>query len=155
MNYFLRRSLAAALLSVGTLLLVIVSADAITYGVPDGNEHPNVGGLVYPHVFSDGTWLYCSGTLISPTVFLTAAHCDIGSSRVTVTFDSAYQDGDKTFTGTWHSMGTTKAIRTTSPLSYSISRLKGSPPRFFQQRARFPICRPISRSQPLVTALTK
>jgi secreted trypsin-like serine protease len=102
MNYFLRRTLAAALLSVGTLLLIIVSADAITYGVPDGNGHPNVGGLVYPQAFSDGTWLYCSGTLISPTVFLTAAHCDIGSSRVTVTFDSAYQDGDKTFVGTWH-----------------------------------------------------
>ena len=102
MNYFLRRGLAVVFLSVGTLLLVLVSADAITYGVPDGNSHPNVGGLVYPHVFSDGTWLYCSGTLISPTVFLTAAHCDIGSSRVTVTFDSAYQAGDKTFTGTWY-----------------------------------------------------
>ncbi len=102
MKSFLRRSLSAALLSVGALLLVIVSADAVTYGVPDGNSHPNVGGLVYPQVFSDGTWLYCSGTLISPTVFLTAAHCDIGSSRVTVTFDSAYQDGDKTFVGTWH-----------------------------------------------------
>jgi hypothetical protein len=40
--------------------------------------------------------------LISPTVFLTAAHCDIGSSRVTVTFDAAYRDGDKTFTGNWY-----------------------------------------------------
>src|SRR4051812_15979485 len=100
MNYLLRRTLAVVLLSVGTLLFVLVSADAITYGAPDGNGHPNVGGLVYPQVFSDGTWLYCSGTLISPTVFLTAAHCDIGSSRVTVTFDSAYQAGDKTFVGT-------------------------------------------------------
>jgi secreted trypsin-like serine protease len=102
MKYFLRPILSAALLSVGMFLLVLVSADAITYGVADGNRHPNVGGLVYPQVFSDGTWLYCSGTLISPTVFLTAAHCDIGSSRVTVTFDSAYVDGDKTFVGTWH-----------------------------------------------------
>lgn len=102
MNSFLRRSLAVALLSVGALLLVIVSADAVVYGVPDGTGHPNAGGLVYPQAFSDGTWIYCSGTLISPTVFLTAAHCDIGSSRVTVTFDSAYQDGDKTFVGTWH-----------------------------------------------------
>src|SRR3954463_5593912 len=102
MHYFLRRTLAVVLLSVGTLLFVLVSADAITYGAPDGNGHPNVGGLVYPQVFSDGTWLYCSGTLISPTVFLTAAHCDEGTARVTVTFDPAYQAGDKTYTGTWH-----------------------------------------------------
>lgn len=98
----LRRGLAIALLSIGSFLFVIVTANAITYGVPDGNGHPNVGGLVYPQVFSDGTWLYCSGTLISPTVFLTAAHCDIGAARVRVTFDSAYQDGDKTFVGTWY-----------------------------------------------------
>src|SRR6201989_1210249 len=100
MNYVcLRRTLAVLLLSVGTLLLVLVSADAVTYGSPDGNGHPNVGGLVYPQVFSDGTWLYCSGTLISPTVFLTAAHCDIGDS-VGVTFDPAYQAGDAVSYGT-------------------------------------------------------
>jgi hypothetical protein len=98
----LRRSLAVTLVSAGIFLLALISAEAITYGVPDGNGHPNVGGLVYPHVFSDGTWLYCSGTLISPTVFLTAAHCDIGASRVRVTFDSGYVDGDKTFIGTWY-----------------------------------------------------
>src|ERR1044072_4025367 len=98
----LRRTSAVLLRSVGSILFVLVSADAVTYGTPDGSGHPNVGGLVYPQVFSDGTWLYCSGTLISPTVFLTAAHCDIGSARVTVTFDAAYQDGDKTFVGTWH-----------------------------------------------------
>jgi secreted trypsin-like serine protease len=102
MNYLLRRTLAIVLLAAGSILLVIVTADAITFGQPDGNAHPNVGGLVYPQQFSDGTWLYCSGTLISPTVFLTAAHCDIGASRVTVTFDSAYQDGDKTYVGTWY-----------------------------------------------------
>jgi Trypsin len=32
----------------------------------------------------------CSGTLIAPTVFLTAAHCDLGVSRVAVTFDGRY-----------------------------------------------------------------
>jgi hypothetical protein len=102
MNKLLRRSLALILLAAGSLLLVVVTAEAITFGQPDGNGHPNVGGLVAPKAYSDGTWIYCSGTLISPTVFLTAAHCDFGLSRVTVTFDSAYQDGDKTFTGTWY-----------------------------------------------------
>lgn len=77
-------------------------AHAITNGSPDGSGHPNVGGLVAPEAYSDGTWLYCSGTLIAPRVFLTAAHCDEGTSQVRVTFDTAYQDGDKTYTGTFH-----------------------------------------------------
>lgn len=84
------------------LLSIVIPVQAITYGEPDGDQHPNVGGLVAPRAYSDGTWLYCSGTLISPTVFLTAAHCDEGTTRVTVTFDTAYQDGDKTYTGTWY-----------------------------------------------------
>src|SRR3954470_20137899 len=90
--------LASALAS----LALAAPAGAITCGSADGNGHPNVGGLVADQAYSDGTWLYCSGTLISPTVFLTAAHCDIGSDRATVTFDSASQDGDKTFVGAWH-----------------------------------------------------
>jgi secreted trypsin-like serine protease len=96
----MRRSLALA----GALLASLVaapSATAITNGVPDGNDHPNVGGLVSPTQFSDGTWLYCSGTLIAPTVFLTAAHCAEDGERVRVTFDTAFQDGDRTYAGTF------------------------------------------------------
>jgi len=84
------------------LLSIAYPVRAITYGEPDDNGHPNVGGLVASHAYSDGTWIYCSGTLISPTVFLTAAHCDYGTEQVTVTFDTAYEDGDKTYTGTWY-----------------------------------------------------
>jgi secreted trypsin-like serine protease len=76
-------------------------AGAITNGSSDGEAHPNVGGLVAAQQYSDGTWLYCSGTLISPTVFLTAAHCAEGD-RVRVTFDTAYQDGDKVYAGTFY-----------------------------------------------------
>jgi V8-like Glu-specific endopeptidase len=83
-------------------LASVSSASAITDGTADGNGHPNVGGLVAPTAYSDGTWIYCSGTLISPTVFLTAAHCADVSDRVRVTFSSAYQDGDKTYSGTFH-----------------------------------------------------
>lgn len=83
------------------LLSIVTPVQAITYGQPDGSGHPNVGALVSPRQYSDGTWLYCSGTLISPTVFLTAAHCGEGA-LVTVTFSPAYQDGDKTYTGTWY-----------------------------------------------------
>jgi V8-like Glu-specific endopeptidase len=84
-------------------LILAGPAGAITNGTADGNRHPNVGGLVAATQYSDGTWIYCSGTLISPTVFLTAAHCGEGESdRVRVTFDTAYQAGDKVYTGTFH-----------------------------------------------------
>jgi Trypsin len=76
-------------------------AAAIINGVPDGNGHPNVGGLVAPTQYPDGTWLYCSGTLISPTVFLTAAHCGEDGERVGVTFDTAYEAGDRVYSGTF------------------------------------------------------
>jgi secreted trypsin-like serine protease len=81
--------------------LTATTAQAITDGSADGDGHPNVGGLVAATQYADGTWTYCSGTLISPTVFLTAAHCAEGD-RVRVTFDSAYQDGDPVYWGTWH-----------------------------------------------------
>jgi len=83
------------------LALTVAPAHAITNGTADGDGHPNVGGLVAAKAYSDGTWLYCSGTLISPTVFLTAAHCAEGD-RVRVTFDTAYEDGDTVYKGTFH-----------------------------------------------------
>jgi V8-like Glu-specific endopeptidase len=78
-------------------------AAAITNGTADGNRHPNVGGLVSPTQYSDGTWVYCSGTLISSTVFLTAAHCGENGERVAVTFDPDYVEGDKLYYGTFYS----------------------------------------------------
>ena len=87
------------------LVLLIVSACAITalaitYGQPDGNRHPQVGALV--GTFSSGTYPYCSGTLISPTVFLTAAHCNVGTSRVYVTFDTKYSSKSRLHAGTFY-----------------------------------------------------
>jgi len=82
---------------------LVASAGAITYGVPDRNGHPEVGALLAPVAYSDGTWEACSGTLISPTVFLTAAHCDLGVARVAVTFDSVYDAAHgSTYGGTWY-----------------------------------------------------
>ena len=82
-------------------LALVAPAGAITFGSPDGSGHPNTGGLVASKAYSDGTWIYCSGTLVSPTVFVTAAHCAEGD-RVRVTFSSAYKAGDKVYKGTWH-----------------------------------------------------
>lgn len=90
------RAAIAALLA----LLIATPAFAITYGVDDGNGHPNVGALVD---YDDGVpYAYCSGTLISPTVFLTAAHCGDNNTQVVVTFDPVFSDGlSATYTGTF------------------------------------------------------
>jgi hypothetical protein len=97
----MRRNLVV-IATLAVLLLVAAPVQAITNGQPDEDGHPNVGALLSPTQYSDGTWATCSGTLISPTVFLTAAHCDPGTPRARVTFDTAYEDGDKTYTGTWY-----------------------------------------------------
>ena len=84
-------------------LAITGTAGAITNGQPDGNTHRNVGALLAPQAYSDGTWASCSGTLISPTVFLTAAHCEWDTDRLAVTFESTYVPGkSKVYWGTWH-----------------------------------------------------
>ncbi|MDQ1662506.1 MAG: hypothetical protein QOJ68_2486 [Blastococcus sp.] len=100
----LRRLFAVPILLAAAVVTAVTTATpgwAITNGSPDGSGHPAVGGLVAAQAYSDGTWIYCSGTLVSPTVFVTAAHCAEGA-RVRVTFSSAYSDGDKVYAGTWH-----------------------------------------------------
>jgi trypsin len=97
----LRSTMIVALALVAVLAFAGAGA-AITNGVPDGNAHPEVGALLAPHAFSDGTWEECTGTLIAPRVFLTAAHCDEGLTQVKVTFDSVYVAPGTTYTGTWH-----------------------------------------------------
>src|SRR3954470_1129759 len=96
------RRFALAAASVVAALMAPATAGAIPYGPPDGDAPPSVGGLVSPTQYSDGTWLYCSGTLISPTVFLTAAHCAEDGERVGVTLDPDYAAGDKVYYGTFH-----------------------------------------------------
>jgi secreted trypsin-like serine protease len=98
----MRRSLWLLVLTGCLVIAMAIPGLAITNGTEDGDGHPNVGGLVAETAYSDGTWIYCSGTLISPTVFLTAAHCGDDGEPVTVTFDPAYQDGDTTHAGVFH-----------------------------------------------------
>jgi len=82
------------------LVLLALPVFAITYGTEDGNLHPEVGALV--GTFSSGTYPYCSGTLIAPNVFLTAAHCDLGTTRVFVTFDGKFSSKSKLLAGTYY-----------------------------------------------------
>jgi secreted trypsin-like serine protease len=76
-------------------------ANAITYGTPTGTSYSNVGGLVTTSSRTGDQYVYCTGTLISPTVFLTAAHCDIGTETACVTFDPQLTDRSKLYCGTF------------------------------------------------------
>lgn len=67
------RAKLTVLLAVAATLIAASVARAITYGEPDGNAHPYVGLVA---LYDDGVYKgRCSGTLISSTVVLTAAHC--------------------------------------------------------------------------------
>jgi secreted trypsin-like serine protease len=80
------RPVLVAAVALTALLALTLPARAITGGTEDtANTYSNVGMVVFYQ--PDGRFR-CSGTLIAPRVFLTAAHCtflDIG--KVAVTFD--------------------------------------------------------------------
>src|ERR1700754_3384020 len=78
---------------------VATPASAITNGSADRSGHPQVGALLGDHENDDGTWAYCTGTLISPTVLLTAAHCGSGQKTARVSFAGHYEPGAKVYTG--------------------------------------------------------
>jgi hypothetical protein len=83
----MRRIICALAIAVS----LTAAVGAITYGTPDGNAHPNVGLLIAK--IGDAYYAICSGTLVSPDVFLTAGHCtdalDELDADAFVTFTSA------------------------------------------------------------------
>lgn len=97
----------AVLVASAALLGPTSPGGAIANGRPDGDEHPNVGALVAEWQTPGRKDVLCSGTLIAPRVFLTAAHCtsyleSLGISRVWVSFDAAYDATSTLFAGTMH-----------------------------------------------------
>jgi secreted trypsin-like serine protease len=88
----MRRKLIFAVFSVLVMLAVAVSpAAAVTDGELDGNAHPYVGLMVAYNAAGAALWR-CSGTLLAPTIFLTAGHCtEAPAASATVWFDSDVQ----------------------------------------------------------------
>ena len=104
-----RRFMTIAAMTI-LLLVPALPAFAISFGEPDGNDHPSVGSIVWL-VPGEGVFQICSGTLISENVFLTASHCtaildsllaDIPGTSMVVTFDSTISENGTFYSGTWY-----------------------------------------------------
>jgi hypothetical protein len=76
----------ASVIGLAIVLGMVNNVLAITNGLPDGNEHPYVGLVVFEN-YTYGTAWRCSGSLLSPTTFLTAGHCTDGADAARVWFD--------------------------------------------------------------------
>lgn len=93
----------------GLMFASTTPVQAISYGTFDGDDHPNVGSMVVR--VGEVYYQWCSGTLISPTVFLTASHCTEPldwfipanpGAVVLVTFDQTISANSTYYTGVWY-----------------------------------------------------
>jgi secreted trypsin-like serine protease len=74
-------------------LMTVSSVVAVTDGELDGERHPYVGLMVAQTASGAPLWR-CSGTMISPTVFLTAGHCtEAPAGHVEIWFDADVESG--------------------------------------------------------------
>jgi len=98
------RSKRFFLLTVARVLATVLGTAGVSYaivnGEPDGYGHPYVGAVHNNVVF-------CSGAVISPYLFVTAAHCfNYPGEQVWVTFDpEPFAPGKRKvryFTGSWY-----------------------------------------------------
>src|ERR687897_3729981 len=93
----MRIRLLLVLSALAALLVTAVPAQAIVGGEPDEGAHPYVAAI------SNGSTV-CSGTAISPTVLVTAAHCfAFPAQAVRVIFDENFRSPTRTLhPGTWY-----------------------------------------------------
>jgi len=104
-------------IAVAVLMLVLVApAAAVQYGQPDGNGHPYVGLVSFHDAAGVPLWR-CTGTLVSPTVFLTAAHCTEAPAAKAVIW---FSPGPISI-GDWGGSGTSCAGKTGYPCTGDAS----------------------------------
>src|SRR3989338_5787103 len=88
-----KKTLIAAFSAFAILVLVVSPVGAVTDGVPDGSGHPCVG-LMVAQTAAGAPLGRCSGTLLSPTLFLTAGHCtEAPAAHVEIWFDADVESG--------------------------------------------------------------
>lgn len=86
------------LLGLLTLVLILVVAlaapvGAVKNGELDGDGHPYVGLMIAQDADGNPLWR-CSGTMISPTVYLTAGHCtEPPAAKAAIWFDADVESG--------------------------------------------------------------
>jgi Trypsin len=89
-------SFVARLISFASLCLLVLGAGpalAVKNGQLDGEGHPYVGLMVAQDANGNPLWR-CSGTLLSPTLFLTAGHCtEAPAAHVEIWFDADVEAG--------------------------------------------------------------
>jgi V8-like Glu-specific endopeptidase len=88
-----KKTLVVAISVIAILMIAVGPVGAITDGELDGNSHPYVGLMVADDADGNPLWR-CSGTLLSPTIFLTAGHCtEAPAVRATIWFESDVDAG--------------------------------------------------------------
>jgi len=85
-----RKFMLVAAIALGLVLASIGGASAITNGQPDAGRHPYVGLIVFDDAPGHPAWR-CSGSLLSPTVVLTAGHCTDGAVAARIWMDEVVQ----------------------------------------------------------------
>ena len=89
----MKRILLASVIVLSLVFSFVGTASAVTDGELDGNGHPYVGLMVAQTASGTPLWR-CSGTLLSPTLFLTAGHCtESPAAHVEIWFDADVDAG--------------------------------------------------------------